>query len=89
MNPEDGGYEKVRRLVACTGLLTLAGGLLFGGLSTGAELTEVLGFLLTLASLPCTPARNRMICAQAHRGELLTRRSGLDTARPVPAGGPG
>ena len=51
MNPEDRGYGTARRLVACTGLLILAAGLLFGGLSAGAALTEVLGFLLTLASL--------------------------------------
>jgi hypothetical protein len=51
MDPEDRGHDVTRRLVACTGLLILAAGLLFGGLSSGAALTEVLGFVLTLASL--------------------------------------
>ena len=51
MNPGDSGYRTRRRLVACLGLMILAAGLLFGGLSAGAALTEVLGFLLTLAGL--------------------------------------
>ena len=56
MNPGDRGHGIARRLIACVGLLILAAGLLFGGLSAGAALTEVLGFLLTLASL-AAPSR--------------------------------
>src|ERR1700742_1593071 len=51
MNSEDRNYETARRAAAGVGLLTVIAGLLFGGLSADAELTEVLGFVITLVSL--------------------------------------
>jgi hypothetical protein len=45
------GRRPVQALIACAGLLTVAGGRLYGGLSAGAALTGVLGFLLTTAGL--------------------------------------
>ena len=51
MNIRDRGQRPLRTAAACVGLLIVAAGLLHGGLSAGAALTEILGFLLTMVSL--------------------------------------
>jgi hypothetical protein len=65
------GIGRLLRMgAACAGVVILAAGLRRGGLSTGAELTEVLGFLLTMASLAWAKAVDTTLTEDEFTGQL-------------------
>ena len=73
MNARDRGHRLLRAVAACVGLLIVTAGLLHGGLSAGAALTEILGFLIMMVSLVWSKDKDTSLTEEALAEQLKSQ----------------